>query len=111
MNAIDDQFSYAVIGAAMETHRELGTGLDELFYHDLLAAKLATAGIPHQNKPRGRLIHRGILADEFEADLIVGDELALELKVLWGGFAPDNLLQVICYLKFWKLPAGLLFDF
>ncbi len=111
MNEINDQFSYAVIGSAMEAHRELGPGLDEIFYHELLATKLEAAGIPHQKKPRGRLIHRGILADEFEADLIVGDELALELKVLWGDFAPDNLLQLICYLKFWKLSAGLLFDF
>lgn len=106
-----DRFSYAVIGKAMETHRELGPGLDEKFYHHLLASKLSAAGIPHRFKPRGQLVHRGILADEFEADVIFGEELVLELKVLWGVFAPEHLLQIICYLKFWALPAGLLFDF
>lgn len=111
MNEINDQFSYAVIGKAMEVHRELGPGLDEAFYHELLAAKLVAAGIPHNNKPRSQLMHRGILADEFEADLIIGNELVAELKVLWGDFVPEHVLQVICYLKFWKLPAGLLFDF
>ena len=106
-----DKYSYVVIGKAMEAHRELGPGLDEIFYHELLSAKLKAAGIPHRFKPKGQLIHRGLVADEFEADLIVGDELVLELKVLWDAFTPENLLQIICYLKFWKLRAGLLFDF
>lgn len=95
----------------MECHRELGPGLDEAFYHELLCEKLKTAGIPHQFKPKGRLIHRGIIADEFEADVLVSDELVLELKVLRDGFAPEHWLQIICYLKFWRSRAGLLFDF
>ncbi len=111
MATIDDPLSYAVIGFAMEAHRELGPGLDEAFYHELMARKLTAAGIPYQMKPRGRLMHRGLVADEFEADLIVAGKLAAELKVLWGGFAPEHLLQLICYLKFWRLDAGLLFDF
>jgi len=111
MKSFDDKFSYAVIGKAMEAHRELGPGLDEVFYHELMAQKLKAAGIPHHVRPRGRLMHHGFLADEFEADILVGNELVVELKVLWGDFAPEHLLQVICYLKFWKLPAGLLFDF
>lgn len=115
MNEERDKFSYAVIGHAMAAHRELGPGLDEIFYHELVAAKLKAAGIPHRFKPRGRLLHREILADEFEADLIVGDEpgesLGVEFKVLWGDFAPDHFTQTICYVKFWQLRAALLLDF
>ncbi len=108
---IEDKLSYSVVGVAMAVHRELGPGLDEAFYHELMRRKLTTRGIAHEMKPRGQLIHRGIVADEFEADLIVEQALIAELKVLWGTFAPDHLLQVICYLKFWRLSAGLLFDF
>lgn len=111
MATIGDQLSYAVIGCAMDTHRELGPGLDERFYHDVMAQRLTTAGIAHQVKPRRKLLHRGVSADEFEADLIVDSRLVAELKVLWGSFTPEHLLQVICYLKFWRLDAGLLFDF
>lgn len=115
MNEERDKFSYAVIGHAMAAHRELGPGLDEIFYHELVSAKLKTAGIPHRFKPRGRLLHREILADEFEADLIVGGEpgeaLGVEFKVLWGDFAPDHFTQTICYVKFWQLRAALLLDF
>jgi GxxExxY protein len=108
---IEDKLSYSLIGVAMAVHRELGPGLDESFYHELMTRKLRTRGIAHEMKPRGQLIHRGIVADEFEADLIVEQALIAELKVLWGNFAPDHLLQLICYLKFWRLTAGLLFDF
>jgi GxxExxY protein len=111
MKEDEDGFSYRAIGMAMECHRELGPGLSELFYHELLRRKLMAAGIRHQFKPTGQLFHREMLVDQFEADLIIGDDLDLELKALWGTFAPEHLLQIICYLKFWRLRAGLLIDF
>ena len=111
MAAIDDDLSYAAIGCAMKAHRELGPGLDERFYHELMARLLTIAGITHEVKLRGQLLHRGIVADEFEADLIVAGRLTVELKVLWGGFVPEHLMQLICYLKFWQLDVGLLLDF
>ena len=106
-----DPFSYAVIGKAMEVHRELGPGLDEIFYHELLSARLREAGISHTSRARESLVHRGQVADTFEADLLFASELVAELKCLHGGFDPEHYVQVFCYLKFWRLPAGLLFDF
>ena len=75
----DDKLSYAVIGKAMEVHRELGPGVDECFYHELLVEKLCAAGIEHQSKPRGQLMHRGRVADVFEPDIVIGSRLVLEL--------------------------------
>ncbi len=106
-----DDFSYETIGKAMEVHRQLGPGLDELFYHELLAARLEAASIPHDYKPLGKLVHKGTVADEFEADLLVRDKLVVELKVLWEDFHREHWLQIICYQKFWQRPVGLLFDF
>lgn len=111
MKEVEDWLSYRAIGLAMECHRELGPGLDEILYHELMTAKLEKAGVPHRFKPKGHLMHHGILADNFEADILVSDELVLELKVLWDDFAPEHLLQTICYIKFWRMRAGLLFDF
>lgn len=106
-----DRLSYAVIGLAMEVHRELGPGLTEEFYHQLLSRKLSASGLEHQSKQKERLIHRGQVADEFEADVIVEKRLVLELKHLTGGFAPDHYTQLICYLKFWGIRIGWLIDF
>ena len=103
--------SYAIIGKAMEVHRELGPGLDEVFYHELLSERLRVAGIEHVSKPREALIHRGHTADIFEPDLVFPGALVAELKWLWGKFAPEHFVQLKCYLKFWRIADGLLLDF
>lgn len=111
IEAGQDRLSYEVIGLAMEVHRELGPGLAEEFYHQLPSRKLSASGIEHRSKHRERLTHRGQVADEFEADLIVREQLVLELKHLTGGFALDHYTQLICYLKFWGIRTGWLIDF
>jgi GxxExxY protein len=107
----DSDLSYAVIGKAMEVHRELGPGLQEPLYHQFLSERLNAAELPHHFKLGGVLIHRGVRADEFEADLLFDGRLVAEVKVLDEGFAPDHFTQVICYQKFWSIPVGFLFDF
>jgi GxxExxY protein len=93
---IGDPFTYAVIGKAMQVHRELGPGVEEVFYHDLLSQRLKEANIKHESRPRGRLAHRGILADIFEADLLFPGRLVAELKSLRGAFDPEHYVQLIC---------------
>ncbi len=109
----NDPLTYAVIGAAMQVHTELGPGLDEAFYHKLLTVRLHAKGIAHQSKPKGELLHREIKADVFECDFLGQDRLITELKVLSGPdtFAPEHFAQLICYLKFWRVATGLLLDF
>ena len=108
---MSDPFTYAVIGKAMQVHRELGPGLDEVFYHELLSRRLCEAGIANESRARGRLIHREHLADTFEADLIFPGQLIGELKCLSGAFSAEHFVQIYCYLKFWKTGTGMLFDF
>lgn len=106
-----DELTYAMIGQAMEVHRNLGPGLDERIYHELLSHKLNEAGLGHLSRPRRELVHRGITADVFEPDLVLPDRLILELKCLTGGFDGEHYVQIICYQKFWKIGVGLLLDF
>src|SRR5262245_60706492 len=108
---MSDKVTYQVIGLAMWVHRELGPGLHESFYHDLLSAHLSAKGIRHESHAKGKLVHRGIVADQFEADVLLPERLICELKCLHGGFEPEHYVQLICYLKFWRTGAGLLFDF
>jgi GxxExxY protein len=106
-----DPLVYAVIGHAMAAHRDLGPGLDEVFYHQLLAERLKADGIEHLLKPRRTLEHRGFAADVFEPDLVLPGKLVPELKALSGGFEPQHFLQLKAYLKLWQIRQGLLFDF
>lgn len=106
-----DPFSHMVIGKAMQVHRELGPGLDEHFYHALLNERFREDRIAFESKPRRELMHRGIVADSLEPDLVFPGQLVCELKTLHGDFGPEHYVQLNCYLKFWGITSGLLFDF
>lgn len=106
-----DPLTYTLIGLAMQVHRRLGPGLDEICYHELLSAELSTTPFAHEFKPRRELVHRGFLADVFEADIVIPDRAVLEAKHLREGFVPKHFAQLHCYLKAWKIQTGLLIDF
>lgn len=108
---IKDPFTHQIIGLAMETHRVLGPGLVEEFYHLDLVARLVKSGIEHLSKPRRDLIYRGFVADTFEADLVFERKLIPELKALRGEFAPEHFTQLLSYSKFWRIRTGMLIDF
>ena len=107
----DDSITHAFIGHAMKVHSAVGPGLDEEIYHQELVAALTAAGISHLSKPRRDLVYRGIVADTFEPDFVVENHFIPELKCLRGPFAPEHLVQVFCYCKFWRLRTSLLVDF
>ena len=109
--AINDPFTHAVIGKAMETHSALGSGLNEEFYHREFSARLSAAGLGHESKPRRELLYRGFVADTFEPDMVFPGRLIPELKALRGGFDPEHFAQLIAYLKFHAIATGMLFDF
>jgi GxxExxY protein len=95
----------------MTVYTQISAGLNEIKYHLALSRLLTGDGIQHQFKPRGVLMHRGIKADEFEADLVIAGLNVSELKVLREAFAAAHSTQLFCYLKSWGIDAGLLFDF
>jgi GxxExxY protein len=111
MQLLHPELSYAVTGAAMNVHRELGPGWDESAYHSALLHALDRQGIKAESKVRGILDNHGLAADEFELDVLVEDTIILELKHLMGPFAPAHHLQLINYLKFWNKNLGILINF
>lgn len=111
MNKQDDPITRAFLGQAMKVHSWIGPGLDEEIYHQELVSRLTAAGIEHLSKPRRDLVYRGHVADTFEPDFVIGNHFIPELKCLRGGYAPEHLLQLFCYCKFWRLRIGMLMDF
>jgi GxxExxY protein len=111
MQPLKDPFTHQIIGLAMAVHRSLGPGLKEEAYHQQLVASLTKAGIEHFSKPRRDLVYRGYVADAFEADLVFPNRLVAELKALRESFDREHFIQILSYQKFWRIRAGMLFDF
>jgi GxxExxY protein len=106
-----DPRTYAIIGAAMEVHNELGPGYLEAVYHEALAKELRSRGVPTESERPFVVHYKGEpLAAAYRADLICFGEVIVELKANWTTSEADSA-QVINYLKGTRLATGLLLNF
>jgi len=55
-----NELTYAVIGAAMEVHKELGPGFLEAVYENSLREELSRRGIPFQLQPTVNVTYQEI---------------------------------------------------
>jgi GxxExxY protein len=108
---VRDERTYAIIGAAMEVHRQLGAGFLVSVYQEALAVELADRGIPFRREVELPVMYKGrALSAQFRADFICFDTVIVELKAIeaMGGAAEAQLVN---YLKATNLPVGLLLNF
>jgi GxxExxY protein len=85
---MDDEVTFAIIGAAMQVHRELGPGLREVCYQRALAAELGFRKIAFQREAPIPLSYRGADLGTFRADFRCRNSVLLELKAM--PFIPEQ---------------------
>lgn len=103
--------SHAVIGAAIEVHRELGPGLLESVYQRCLAFELISRGIEIAEEVPLPVVYKGASLDcGYRLDLVVGGDLLVELKSVQA-VEPVHQAQVLTYLKLSGLKRALLINF
>lgn len=106
-----NEISHAIIGYAIEVHKELGPGLLESVYEKCLAHLLVLNGytvLRQQNVP---LIFRGLeLECGLRYDMMVNDLVIVEVKTV-EEFTPINEAQLLTYLRLMQKPKGILINF
>jgi len=111
MSRNDDPQTYAIIGAAMAVHSELGPGFLEEVYHEAFAIELSIHNIPFQHEAEIAIIYKGTpLRKAYRADFICYEDIIVELKAL-SEITGKEKAQVINYLKASDLDRGLLLNF
>ena len=106
-----DPQTYAIIGAAMEVHRELGPGFLEAVYQEAMSIELTDRGIPHVREAALVVKYKDLpLQTHYRADLICYGEIIVEMKSQVALTGIDKA-QLINYLKATRYQRGLLFNF
>lgn len=100
-----------VLDVAFAVHRDIGPGLLENVYVQLLANRLRQLGIKVDRQlPVGAQIEGLDFAEAFRLDLLVENKLVVEVKAI-EKLAPVHARQTLTYLRLMKLPLGLLINF
>jgi GxxExxY protein len=106
-----NRITEAVIGAAMDVHRELGPGLLESAYEACLAYELAQRGFTVERQKEMPVTYRGIAIDcGYRMDLLVEGKVVVELKAI-EALLPVHEAQLLSYLRLSGCRVGLLINF
>ena len=103
--------TYSIIGAAIEVHRELGSGFLEPVYQEALEIELACQQIPFEAQKLLKINYKDRqLHKDYVADLVCYDKIIVELKALDGLTSREDA-QLLNYLKATGFKLGLLINF
>jgi GxxExxY protein len=106
-----DPETFAIIGAAMEVHRELGRGFLELVYQTALSLEFQERGIPFKAEVALPVRYKGkLLTCAYRADFVCFEEVIVETKAISKLTGADEA-QLINELKATGLHRGLLLNF
>jgi GxxExxY protein len=103
--------AYAVVGCAIEVHKQLGPGLLESVYHACLIEELRETDLFFQSQVYVPVLYKGKdLGGKLKLDLLVNNVVIVELKAV-EILIPLYQAQLLSYLKLTNKPKGLLINF
>jgi GxxExxY protein len=106
-----DPETFAIIGAAMEVHNQLGHGFLEAVYQEALAREFHARRSSFEREVLLEISYKGLpLTTRYRADFICFNDVVVELKAQSTLTGVDDS-QLINYLKATGFQRGLLINF
>jgi GxxExxY protein len=105
-----DKITHDVIGCAMEVHRIVGNGFQEVIYQRALSVEMNLCNIEHQREFEMPLFYKDIDVGQRRVDFLVNGEISVEIKAIIN-LEDVHLAQAINYLEAYNLQTGLLINF
>ena len=107
----ENEISHAIIGVAIELHKNIGPGLLESAYENALAFDLKQLGLDIRQQVPMPFIYKEVKQDiGYRIDLVVNNKVIIEVKSI-EALAPVHFAQTLTYLKLSGLKLGLLINF
>jgi GxxExxY protein len=105
------QLTGAIIGAAIEVHRDKGPCLIESIYQWCLEKELELNGLSSVSQKVVTVIYKGFTREEpLRFDVLVEGCVLVEAKAV-AEVLPIHKAQLLSYLKLLNVPVGLLVNF
>jgi len=106
-----NELSYEIIGAAIEVHKELGSGLLEKVYEECMVHELSLRNIKVSQQQVVPINYKGQTLDALlRYDLLVEDCIVIELKAVLE-MHPIFEAQIMSYARLLEVPKGILINF
>ena len=112
---INNNYKYSketakIIGAAMEVHRILGNGFQEVIYQRALEIEFSNSNIPFKREFEIHVMYKGEQIGTRKVDFLINEKISVEMKAVIQ-LENVHFAQAINYLEAYKLEIGLLLNF
>ncbi len=106
----ESELTGKIIGCAMEVHRILGNGFQEVIYQRALAIEMRKQGLEFSREHEMEIFYKGESIGERRVDFFVEGKIMVELKAVIQ-LEDVHLAQAINYLEAYGMTIGLLINF
>ena len=105
-----NQLTPNIIGCAMEVHRHLGNGFQEVVYQRALSIEFTLQGIDHVREQEMPLHYKGLNIGKRRVDFFVAGKVMVEIKAI-EKLEDVHKAQAINYCEAYNIADGLLINF
>ena len=105
-----NELTHKIIGCAMQVHRVLGNGFQEVIYQRALAIEMQKQGLGFQREMEMTIFYDGIDIGTRRVDFFVQEKVMVELKAL-EKLEDVHKAQAINYCEAYNIADGLLINF
>jgi GxxExxY protein len=106
----DSELTGKIIGCAMEVHKHLGNGFQEVVYQRALSIELNMQHLEHVREKEMPLQYKGFDIGTRRVDFFVMNKIMVEIKAVIQ-LEDVHLAQAINYLEAYGMETGLLINF
>ena len=107
---IHEQLTKRIIGCAMQVHRTLKSGFQEVIYQRALAIEFNLDNLQFEREQEMEIYYRDKCIGSRRVDFFVESSVMVEIKAV-SKLEDVNLAQAMNYLECYKLDVGLLLNF